>query len=262
MKPTSLCCLAFLVIFANSGLAQSPSADFEPILLPVSLAQSVPGAFGSIWASDFWVAAVGEVRVEETERCLACLPQIVFANGTSHDVAFGTFPDETPGELVWLSRANTANARFNLRVRDLSRQSQTWGTEIPVVRESQYRTTAISLLNVPLDSRFRVTLRAYDPDVHQHASFRFDFRDMQRGALLASRTVAAVYKQSGKFAFPRLAACAQLGDVRASVPEIANQEIVRVDVSAVDEATRFWAFASVTNNETQHVTLVTPQQQP
>jgi hypothetical protein len=261
MKPTSLCCLLFLVVSASSGLAQSP-ADFEPILLPVSLAQSAPGAFGSIWATDFWVAAVGGVRLRQTERCQPCLPEIVFMNGTFHGVAFGTFPGETPGELIWLKRADAANARFNLRIRDLSRESQTWGTEIPVVRESQYSTTAINLLNVPLDSRFRVTLRAYDPDVHQHASFRFDFRDMQGGALLASRTVAVVYKQSGEFAFPRVAACAQLGDLRGSVPEIANQDIVRVDVSSVDEATRFWAFASVTNNETQHVTLITPQQQP
>jgi hypothetical protein len=261
MKPIVICCVLLLSL-VSSAIAQSPSADFEPILLPVSLVQPIPGAFGSMWATDFWVAAVGGmVRFELTGQCLACPPERVLFRGALNDIAIGTFSDETPGELIWLDRADAANARFNLRVRDLSRESQTWGTEIPVVRESQYRTTAITLLNVPLDSRFRVTLRAYDPDVHQHASFRFDFRDMQAGELLASRTVAAVYK-SGQSFFPRVAACAQLGDVRGSVPEIANQDIVRVEVSPVDEATRFWSFASVTNNETQHVTLITPQQQP
>jgi hypothetical protein len=265
MKTLFFACL-LLALAANSALAQSPNHDFEPILLPVSLRQPVPGAFGSIWATDFWVAAVGGVvHLELTVQCLACAPERVLFNGTLNDIAIGTFPDESPGELIWLNRADAANARFSLRVRDLSRESQTWGTEIPVVRESQYRTTSITLLNVPLDSRFRVALRAYDPDVHehQHASFRFDFRDMQGGALLASRTVAAVYSiTSGQTFFPRVAACAQLGDLRGSVPEIANQEIVRVDVSPLGEATRFWAFASVTNNETQHVTLITPQQQP
>jgi len=247
---------------AGSAIAQSPNADFEPILLPVSLVQPIPGAFGSIWATDFWVAAVGgRVEFWNSEQFGAIPPQTVLFFGSFNSVAIGTFPDETPGELIWLRRADAANARFNLRVRDLSRESQTWGTEVPVVRESQYRTAAITLLNVPLDPRFRVTLRAYDPDVHQHASFRFDFRDMQAGALLASRTVGAVYKSPNTF-FPRVAPCAQMGDLRGSVPEIANQQIVRVEVSPVDEATRFWAFASVTNNETQHVTLITPQQQP
>lgn len=259
----ALCCSVIAVGFFAGVAAGQSTADFEPILLPVSLSESVPGAFGSIWATDFWIAAVGgEVRLEETEQCGACPPQLLlFDGGALHNVN-GTVPGETPGEIIYLSRADAANARFNLRVRDLSRESLTWGTEIPVVRESQYRTTAITLLNVPLDERFRVTLRAYDPDVHQNAAFRFDFRDMSTGALLATRTVPAVYKQTGHFGFPRVAPCAQMGDLRAAVPEITNVGSVRVEVSPAGEATRFWAFASVTNNETQHVTLVTPQQQP
>lgn len=255
------CCVLFLLSFVNRASAQSPD-DFEPVLLPISLTEPIPGAFGSLWATDFWVAAVGgEVRLEETEQCGSCPPQIQLFSGSLHNIG-GTVPGETPGELIWLNRADASNARFSLRVRDLSRESQTWGTEIPVVRESQFRTSTITLLDVPLDERFRVTLRAYDPDVHQNAVFRFDFRDMPGGQLLASRTLPAVYKQSGHFGFPRVAACAQMGDLRAAVPEIANAGSVRVDVTPVAAATRFWAFASVTNDETQHVTLVTPQQQP
>jgi len=255
---------ATLVLLAATVAAfAQPQSDFEPVLLPVSLAQAIPGAFGSVWATDFWLMAVGgNVTVGATELCGACSSQVLMgSNDTLHN-SFGNFPDETPGELIYIKRDTAANARFNLRIRDLSRQSQTWGTEVPVVRESQFRTVAITLLGVPVDPRFRVTLRAYDPDVHQHASFRFDFRDMRTGAILASRTVAAAYEQSGHFAFPRVAACAQIGDLRAAVPEIASVESVRIEVVPADEATRFWSLASVTNNETQHVTLITPQQQP
>ena len=250
-----------LTLVAGQSRGQS-SAGYEPILLPVSLAQPVPGAFGSLWATDFRITAVDEVRIATTEQCGACPTQVLlFANGTLNN-AFGNFLGETPGELIWLSRADAANARFNLRIRDLSREAQTWGTEIPIVRESQYRSNAITLLNVPLDARFRVALRAYDPDVHQDAAFRFDFLDSNTGAVLASRTVAALYKESGHFGFPRVAPCAQIGDVRAGVPEIANVSTVRVEISRANGASRFWAFASVTNDETQHVTLITPQQQP
>lgn len=267
MKTVALSFFALLAFSSLSRAVAQTNNDFEPILLPVSLVQPIPGGFGSIWATDLWVTAIGgKVVLEETETCLACPGAIVlFAGGTLHDAAIGTYPDETPGEMIWLSRADAANARFSLRIRDLSRQSQTWGTELPVVRESHFRTSTISLLNVPLDSRFRVTLRAYDPDVHQHAAFRFDFfsfADNQEPTLLGSRIVDALYKQTGHFGFPRVAACAQIMDLRSSVPEIAGAGVVRVDVTPVAEATRFWAFASVTNNETQHVTLVTPQQQP
>jgi hypothetical protein len=40
--------------------------------------------------------------------------------------------------------------------------------------------------------------------------------------------------------------------------ELADVPRVRVDVEAVSAGLRFWAFASVTNNATQHVTVVTP----
>jgi hypothetical protein len=262
MRNIPFTCLTLVVIGVTSAMAQS-SSDFEPILLPVSVAHPVPGAFGSLWATDFRVTAVGgAVHIQETGVCGACPTQQVMVDGGSLHLAGGTLPGETPGELIWLSRADGANARFNLRVRDLSRESQTWGTEVPVVRESQYRTASITLVEVPLDARFRVTLRAYDPDVHTNASFRFDFRDIQTSALLASRTIGATYKQSGYTGFPRLAACAVIGDVRTEVSEVADAKTVRVDITPVEQATRFWAFASVTNDETQHVTLVTPQQQP
>lgn len=254
--------LASLVsLVACAAAAQSPT-DFEPILLPVSLGEPVAGAFSSQWTTDFRVTAVGgDVRFEETEQCGACPAQLlIFANGSLANV-FGNYADETPGELIWLSRADAANARFTLRIRDLSRQSLTWGTEIPVVRESQYRQRPITLLNVPLDARFRVTLRAYDPDVHDNAAFRFDFIDAESGALLASRTVAAVSKPSGHGGFRRVAGCAQIGDVRSTLPEL-TAAVVRVDIAPVNGATRFWAFGSATNDDTQHVTLITPQQEP
>jgi hypothetical protein len=34
---------------------------------------------------------------------------------------------------------------------------------------------------------------------------------------------------------------------------------VRVVVTPTDEASRFWAFISITNNDTQQLTLITPQ---
>jgi len=49
-------------------------------------------------------------------------------------------------------------------VRDLSRQAEAFGTEVPVVREKDWKRGSLSLLNVRSDPRFRITLRVYLED--------------------------------------------------------------------------------------------------
>lgn len=36
-------------------------------------------------------------------------------------------------------------------------------------------------------------------------------------------------------------------------------DTVRAEIEPLTEGLRYWAFVSVTNNETQHVTTITPQ---
>lgn len=50
-----------------------------------------------------------------------------------------------------------------------------------------------------------------------------------------------------------------MSDFVVSVIGPASSPFVRVEVEPLGEGARFWAFVSVTNNETQHVTLITPQ---
>ena len=50
---------------------------------------------------------------------------------------------------------------MNLRVRDVTREGLNFGTEIPVVRAREFRSSRVTLIGVPADSRFRNTLRVY-----------------------------------------------------------------------------------------------------
>ena len=45
-------------------------------------------------------------------------------------------------------------------------------------------------------------------------------------------------------------------DLLTTFPEIAAQKRVRVEVTL---GSRLWAFVTVTNNQTQHVTVISPQ---
>lgn len=64
---------------------------------------------------------------------------------------------EQPGAYLFIERGRLSDVETTLRVQDASRQSLTWGTEIPVVRERDVLTRAFSFLDVPTDARFRQT---------------------------------------------------------------------------------------------------------
>jgi hypothetical protein len=67
-------------------------------------------------------------------------------------------------EAGLLLRVSTPEAdRFELRsrVRDLSRESDSAGTEVPIVPESDLRAGPIYLLDVPVGAQMRTALRVY-----------------------------------------------------------------------------------------------------
>src|SRR5713101_5131166 len=156
--------LAVVGLAVSNLEAQGPV--YERILLPIALARPVPGAFGSLWSTEVKAhASGGPVRFRQFTQCFACLPIFDIAPDTTVDLpAVGRVQGQPLGTIIYLDRATAANVQLNLRVTDLSRQALTWGTELPIVRERDFFTTPLTLINVPTDSRFRQALRIYDVD--------------------------------------------------------------------------------------------------
>ena len=144
----------------------------------------------------------------------------------------------------------------HLRVQDVSRQSETWGTEIPVVRESDALTGATDLMDIPLGPEFRSLLRIYDfaPGVHAVRMRMFRLPDEMEPAD-ADPLIAEWELTLGHGGDPRFPGYAQL-----MLPTTVVGERVRAEIAPLAEGMRFWAFVSVTNNATQHITVITPQQ--
>lgn len=148
---------------------------------------------------------------------------------------------------------------FTLRVRDTSRQAQGFGTEIPVVREAEmYRNTKIPLLEIPLDPRYRVKVRVYA------------FQDRLYDRYAYDNSIDVIRMNPLTLGFARMVLHPQCGDDLCtenppSVPMYAEftvapgsaQEYTDLYIE-LPEGALGWAFASITNNETQEVTLVTP----
>ncbi len=68
---------------------------------------------------------------------------------------------DASGLMLWLGRMPGPSLVANSRIREITRQPQSAGTEVPVVRESDFRFDSILLLNVPYDAGSRAALRVW-----------------------------------------------------------------------------------------------------
>ncbi|HEX8410834.1 MAG TPA: hypothetical protein VF883_18365 [Thermoanaerobaculia bacterium] len=164
------------------------------------------------------------------------------------------------GQYFYVRPADANKFRFNARLYDAARVDTTAGAEIPVVRDGDFRSDVIALLNVPVGAQYRHTLRIYDADGRDGALARI--RIYSGDELEPRLTVVRELRQFS----PRVTTTALLPahpafaqDELSQLLPLADLEPLRVEIEPVDPVVRLWAFISITNNVTHHVTLVTPQ---
>lgn len=244
-------------------------AGYEQVLLPVYLDGVLNGANGTQWRTDFWIrnngtdnAALAPWVCPAGQACPPVHPlTYMLQPGLSlHNLpAFLQPPTANPSRLLYVGRAGAQHVSFGLRFADVSRASLNGGTDLPVIRESELLTRPAQLFNVPLNqSAFRVLLRVYDV-AYTISKFRVTVYPQSTGndAPIHSAELTTTSRQTGDFRTE--AAYAQFDVTDLLRLERSWPEAVRIEVTALTPGSRYWTFASVTNNETQLVTLVTPQ---
>ncbi len=227
-------------------------ASYERLLLPIFL-DPVRGQFGSEFVTSFTAQLQqGELARMHglTFACRFICPPGEFA-GTPLGVV-PAFPrlegdslvhDGNPGRFIYVTKDELPNVAMSLRVYDRSRTTQSFGTELPIVHENQFThgTTVITLLNVPTDARFRNALRIYATAPTQVM-------------VRVSATITEIYQpvtlSGGGSVFEPATAT-----FTAFPPGLG---LATVTITVPPEA-HVWAFVSVTNNDTQQITTVSPQ---
>jgi hypothetical protein len=249
--------------------------NYEKVLIPIALPQgsTVPGSFGSQWTSAMWAVNPTNYPVEffsdisctlicpvvpPGERAYPHLPENSLLAITPN-LATGNY-----GFLYYLQKTYAKDVTFSLHVADTSRGAENAGTEIGVVRASEFRGASFDILDVPIDSGSRATLRIYDPnaaDSYQEATvFVYSMAD---NALLATAAVplhvpAKKDTQLGRN-FPPYAGFAQIGDLHGTFPSVPLPSRVRLRVEFHTGVNQSWGFVSVTNNATQLITIYRPE---
>jgi hypothetical protein len=270
------CSISLLTIMIGSGAslrAQTDGVDYEKILLPVVLFQPVAGAADSLWTTDFWIrnGAGQPVSIYPYDWLLCsinvCVPEVPPPPPTPQGISFRPITGGDRGLFLFVDRRNAGDVSFELRCRDTSRQGSTWGTEIPVVRESQFRSGRLMLMDVPTSSAFRRALRIYglrtsgpgDVVVRIYGiepGLRSPFHPEARADELLGEAIVHLNAPDPNF-FPVYPLYADVGDL-GSVAPVGSHERIAVEVAPLTPELPIWAFISVVHNETQNLTVISP----
>lgn len=243
----------------------NPESEYERVLLPIYFEGVRRGAHGSEWSTSLWLrnngsqdALLAPWNCPQGGVCTASFP-LTYALAPSQALRQLAPLAETdnPSRLLYISQAESADVSFSLRFADRSRGLIDAGIDLPVIRENEALYKSAQLFSVPLRSSFRVLLRLYELG---DASSRFRVTIYPQSELdeqpIHSEELTATLEEGP---FPARAAYAQLDVTGLLRLEKTWPETVRIEITPLTAGSRFWSFASVTSNETQIVTLVTPQ---
>lgn len=224
----------------------------EQILLPILAA--FDGALGSKWTTELTLSNPKPWFIDNANSIGPIHHCVDYPCGERVEPDalrrfYGGFPW---GKALHVPRPEAGDLSFSLRIRDTSRAAEGMGTRIPVVREDGlFHGEPIPLLDVPLSPRYRVKVRVYmlEPLMSEQLSGRvvIDKGATQQERPFYLRQDCGVFSCVGTPYFAEV-----------DLPAGAEDERVNLLVELPIDATG-WAFATVTNNETHQVTVVSPQ---
>jgi hypothetical protein len=245
--------------------------EYEQVLVPITSTDLI-GANGSHWVTETWVENTRPTEATDLKGPFLS-PNVSPPGATSLHISPGLAMQLPAPQLVapavvregallgvprWLGRG----LAFNSRAQDISRQVQTRGTEIPVVRENEFA-DSITLLNVPGDPRYRILLRVYTRTSAADVRVRVEHLSAVNFFTpppIFGPPVDTVIHLDAPFA-NGVGAVSSFGVPGYAQMSIGNYAYpLQVTVTSQSGApNNLWAFLSITNDETQEVTTITPR---
>jgi len=199
-----------------------------------------PGAFGSQWNSDVAMRSDNRVSMPMTPAFFGSVPPFASFNVKGANVPAGM--------IIYIPRQLAPRVFFDVLARDLSRQSEALGTEIPVVREKDLYDRPFDILLVPTDPKYRTALRVFRTDGGATAHLRVFITQLQ--PLVDTELMLA----PGPEGYSSIV----IPDLVERFPLLAGKAPLRIEIDSETGRRVTSALVSVANNETQHVTVIAP----
>lgn len=249
------------IVLANAYRYQSRSNDeLERILLPV--AASGPGPNAARFETEILITNTGDELVPVSGDATFWNsgqspppPHPVLPHTTDTFTDFLYNAAAHTGAFIYVPARMARDVITKVRVHDTSRDAASFGVEIPVVSDLDFA-AMVRLAGIPTDARFRSTLRVYAYDAGNFGPVTLSVRDAVDGTLLA--TVPVALKAPALEDIQLFPAAAQIS-LDPIIAPLRSHPRLRIDITDSDAVRPIWGFVSVTNNQTQEITLVTPQ---
>jgi hypothetical protein len=253
MKPRTLLLIS-LALLPPLAFADVPSCAKHAIPLPGRATflvplfiQKQPGAFGSLWSAELAVYNHGQHQLEMYDSCQlsACSFQILRpGDGRLFTQPIYSTP-RFPAQFFSIP-SNAGDLAFSLRVFDENSLVPNWGTYVPVVRWDTLPPGPILLINVPISTETRATLRIYAASGPTPVTIRY--YDQASGSLLAASDATAGSSPC------------EGGYLQSALPEtLTGASRVRIVVEPLDPAVVIWGMVSITDRDSRQVTIVPSQ---
>ena len=229
-------------IYYDRDAAPNPFVH-EPILFPLSY--SGGGAFGSNWTvENVFTPTFNRVLFKNAPPCDGCTTEVEDQEKLKTD-ATGA------GTLLYAVRASETRLRSALarrydvtsRLRETS-QDVSNGTEVPVVREKDFRYGEVTLQNVPAVRNSRASVRVYalsGSDLPCRVATSRGYHDV---VLTRTSDQQPLFAQT---------------DITADLASLAPTLPTSILVSCRDVTVPVRSMLSITDNATQHVTIISPR---
>lgn len=229
----------------SGGDGTSPPQTMQ-VLLPLAT-HGVRGAFGSVWYTELWAANTTD------------LPIIYYfapCNVACCCDEFNTLAPQSVN-LVQLEHRNGillclpphGSIQLQNRIHRIDEPPGSSGVAVPVVRTDEFGSGEANLFGLSIDSTNRVTLRLYA--LEADTWLRVDLIGNEGTVIRTSEVLLSAPETTYNFRAP--------GYAQVSILPIGSEASpVRIRVRPLTAGRRFWAFASVTNNESSQVTIIPP----
>ena len=259
-------------------------AQYERVLLPI-VPTSAAGAFGSRWETQLWLRNDSDHPVDAFPLTSDCVSSVLcfesmrpypafgprmtgFHDYEGRPFGVGIAPGPTPGGFLYIERPNELSLQLNVR------NTNSLGTRIPVVRESEFFTGRRSVLGVPVNAASRIALRVYSPQtgsvilcIEEMTGYLYPVPPKPPTRLVEARLDLqhdaandhCTFTFSGCPDVQYKPAAIEITDLVARFPELEeafdSKHGVRIEIEPITPELAYWPMVTVTSNETNEVTL-------
>ena len=253
--------LAIATLLVGSAHAQSESVSLT--LTPLA-DLATAGAHGTVWITEayahnhsdsiLYINDIPECAIAVDLGCHIPIPPrgVVALHGISPVVPRRPYS-------IWHVMAGDPEAlSITSLVRNVSDEVDPWGTALPT--HAVFRSQPLQIGAVPADPEYRVSLRVYALDSGSDIpSVDVEFYSFERTVLVQPHLLGRTTMTAMPISHHMRATYFESHNVLGSLPHLDPDSRVVIKVAVPGSpSTLLWGFATITHNETQHVTVFAP----